>query len=162
MPDRDDNGLPILYLDMDEVLANFCGHPSLEFWDKTKRNPPEMYEAGFFESLQPLPGAISSVTRLINENEWDIHILTQPVAKSPVSYMEKANWICKHLPDLRDKIILTQNKGLLIGNVLVDDSIKWKQLFTGEFILFRRDLPPAIMWGYVLVELDKLLEEIKK
>ena len=162
MPDKDDNGLPILYIDMDETICDFCGHPSLALWDKTKRNPPEMYEEGFFDSLKPLPGAIYSMTKLINENEWDIHILTQPVAKSPVSYMEKANWICKHLPDLRDKIILTQNKGLLIGNVLVDDSIKWAQLFTGEFILFRRDILSEHMWRNVLRELKYIRKGIKK
>ena len=124
--------------------------------------PIPMYEEGFFDSLKPLPGAIYSMTKLINENEWDIHILTQPVAKSPVSYMEKANWICKHLPDLRDKIILTQNKGLLIGNVLVDDSIKWAQLFTGEFILFRRDILSEHMWRNVLRELKYIRKGIKK
>lgn len=151
---------PILYLDMDEVLADFCGHPSLEFWDKSKRNPPEMYEAGFFESLKPLAGAISAVTRLINEDQWDIYILTQPVAKSPVSYTEKANWICKHLPDLRDKIILTQNKGLCMGSVLVDDSIKWEKDFHGHFIFFKRDVPPVIMWAHVLVDLKRIREHI--
>ncbi len=150
---------PILYIDMDEVLADFCGHPSLEGWDKTKRNPPEMYEAGFFEQLRPFPGAISAITRLINEDEWDIYILTQPVAKSPVSYMEKANWICKHLPDLRDKLILTQNKGLHIGDVLVDDSEKWEKVFKGTFILFRRDLLPELMWRNVLRDLKYIMEK---
>jgi len=151
---------PILYFDMDEVLTNFCGHPSLEFWDKTKTNPPEMYEAGFFEQLKPFPGAISSVTQLINEDEWDIYILTQPVSKSPTSYMEKANWICKHLPDLKDKIIMTQNKGLNIGDVLVDDNEKWEKVFKGTFILFRRDLLPELMWRNVLRDLKYIKENM--
>lgn len=153
---------PILYVDMDEVLVNFCSHPSLKLWDRTQQNPPEMYEPGFFESLRPLPGAISSVTRLINENEWDIYILTQPVAKSPVSYMEKANWICKWLPDLRDKIILTQNKSLNIGDVLVDDNEKWGKVFAGKFILFKRNMPSVIMWSHVLRELKTFMYCHKK
>lgn len=152
---------PILYIDMDEVLCDFCGHPSLEQWDRTKRNPPEMYEPGFFESLKPFPGAIYSITKLLNEDEWDIYILTQPVAKSPVSYMEKANWICKWLPDLRDKLILTQNKGLHIGHVLVDDSEKWEKVFKGKFIHFRRDMLPEAMWRNVLRDLKYIMEGIK-
>lgn len=152
---------PILYIDMDEVLADFSGNQALEFWGRVKRNPPQMYEPGFFESLQPLPGAISSVTQLIQEDNWDIYILTQPVSKSPISYMEKANWILKWLPELRDKLIMTQNKALNIGDVLVDDSEKWEKVFTGTFIIFRRNVPSITMWPAVLRDLDYILESKK-
>ncbi|MCH7783636.1 hypothetical protein IID62_11285 [candidate division KSB1 bacterium] len=105
---KTENNKPILYIDMDEVLVDFTGHFALKHWDKTQRNPPAMYEKGFFESLQPLPGAISAVIKILNSNKFDVKILTQPVAKSPVSYTEKVNWLSKYLPDLAGDPIITK------------------------------------------------------
>ena len=144
---------PILYIDMDEVLCDFTGHYSLKHWDKTKRNPPAMYEPGFFEDLQPLSGAISSVIKILNSNKYDVYILTQPVAKSPISYTEKVNWVYKYLPDLGGKIIMTQDKSLIKGNFLIDDSEKWRS-FEGEFIHFKTDIHPLEMWNEILKILD--------
>lgn len=99
-----------------------------------------MYEPGFFEELKPMPGARTFVSKLLDAGFWDVHILTQPVALSPISYTEKATWVREHFPELITKITMTQNKFLLRGDVLIDDSEKWKD-FQGVFILFKpRDM----------------------
>lgn len=151
------NNKPILYIDMDEVLVDFTGHFALKHCDKAQINPPAMYEKGFFESLQPLPGAISAVVKILNSNKFDVKILTQPVAKSPVSYTEKVNWLYKYLPDLAGDPIMTQDKSLIKGDFLIDDNEKWGKphpvhgrVFEGILILFRIDIHPIAMWDKVL------------
>jgi len=140
-----------LMIDMDEVLANFSSSHRLADWDGSF-NPPAMYEKGFFEELEPLPGAIKAVIKLLNSNKFDIWILTQPVAKSSKSYAEKATWIWKHLSDLGDKIIMTQNKILVKGDILIDDSKKWKN-FEGTFMHFKPEVPSFLMWEEIVTRL---------
>lgn len=142
----------IIYCDMDEVLADFSGSKEL----KTLRyNPPEMYVPGFFLNLEVKAGARDVIHELIHEG-YDVHILTQPVAMSPISYTEKAQWILKHFPVLASKISMTQDKGLFKGAYLIDDNLKWKDPFEnngGKFIHFKLDELSENMWNSVYAQI---------
>lgn len=144
----------VLYIDMDEVLADFMAHPLVE--DHT-RHPTAMYEPGFFLNLEPVPGALVAVRKLHHSGLYDIHVLTQPLAESPVSYMEKAQWIWKWFPELGLKLNMTQDKGLFRGDYLIDDNAeKWKERFEstgGKFIHFRNWEDPKKMWDEIIEEL---------
>lgn len=142
---------PILFIDMDETIVDFLGSEALRSWDG-KRNPPQMYEPGFFRNLQPLTGAKSAMYALIQSEMFDIYILTKPVSKSPDSYKEKVEWIASHFPDLLDKVIMTQNKLLMKGDILVDDDRTWKD-FQGIFLHFNRNVESAIMWQKIVSKL---------
>ena len=135
--------LPVLYVDMDCVLTDFM--KDLKYY-----NEPAIYEPGFYEGLSPLPGALSSIRRLIESGKYNVHILTQPNYNSILSYSEKAAWMLKWIPELATKVTMTQNKGLMRGEYLLDDSIKWEPGFKGEFILFNRDADPREEWNRVL------------
>ncbi len=141
----------ILYLDMDEVLADFLAHPSIKTLD---RNPPSMYNPGFFRNLQPVPGALEAVRALMQSGRYDVQILTQPVAESPLSYLEKAQWIWMWIPELGHKINMGQDKSLFRGDFLIDDNAaKWRDSFEatgGRFIHFRTNIPPKEMWREIL------------
>lgn len=128
---------PILYLDMDEVLVNFESSTRIPLEEKKQYNHPRMYDYGFFLELTPVPGAIEFVEFILKEEYWDVYILTQPVTNSPSSYAEKAAWVARYLPALKGKIIMTQDKSLHYGHVLVDDNPKW-ETFQGKFFLFNK------------------------
>lgn len=135
----------LVYLDMDGVLADFCAGLTHLIHD-----PAEMYSPGFFLSLPPIPGALQAVRELLKRG-YDVHILTQPVANSPISYTEKAQWICMWLPELKNKITMTQDKGLCVGDFLVDDNKeKWESIFKGKFIHFDPSKNSEEEWEKVL------------
>lgn len=144
----------IVFIDMDDTIADFVGHPVFKGEKPCDLTIHHMYEPGFFENLEPIQGAHSGVRRLIRAG-FDVHILTQPVAESAHSYSEKVKWIGKHFPELINKISMTQDKGLFKGDFLVDDNaVKWKDKFEtngGKFIWFRHDIPDY--WGSVVAQI---------
>lgn len=145
----------ILLIDMDETLCDFSGSPDLRAWQEKKRNPSAMFEVGFFRHLVPLPGAIAGVMELLSSNLYDIYVLSQPVAKSPHSYSEKVEWILTYLPDLRDKIILCQDKYMVKGDILIDDDKSRWGKFDGKFVHFNRDKHPFSQWQSIVESLLK-------
>ena len=144
----------ILLLDMDQVLVDFYSHPTLKI-PKDSINHPSIYKKGYFAKLKPIPNALNCVRELIHCGKYDIYICTQPLATSPHSFGEKADWIKRYLPELEHKIIMTCNKNLVKGDILIDDSIKWKD-FGGKFIHFNykeKDFSPFLRWLQVIKEL---------
>ena len=128
-------GKKILYIDMDDTIADFTGSSVFDSgFDVAK-----MYEPGFFLDLRPVDGALVAVRALIRLG-FDVQILSQPVAESAHSYIEKVQWIGLYFPELISKINLTQDKGLFKGHYLVDDNLpKWQAKFEangGKFIHF--------------------------
>lgn len=125
----------VVYLDMDGVLVDFHSHPTMEV-PRDAYNHPNIYKKGYFKNLKPIPGALHAVQTILDEMpEVDLHILTKGLSESPDCYKEKMEWILNHLPVLHDKVIITCDKTLAIGDVLVDDSLTWKG-FPGRLIHF--------------------------
>lgn len=148
-----------ILVDMDEVLVNFYEHPNPLLNIKMKRpieytkvGPPEMYIEGFFKDLKPLEGALVGINLLI-EMGYNVYICTKPVATSPYSYSEKVLWVKKWLPHLVDRIVMTQNKGLIRADYLIDDYTKNIRAFEeqgGVGYLFRREIPSDVMWDEII------------
>ncbi len=94
-----------VYIDMDHTFCDF--ENALGFWKKRalteieKRYPWSM--RGFFESLLPMPGALDFW------NKWS-------------DVAEKAEWVFKYLGEEGvKKLIISPQKDLLIGDILIDD-----------------------------------------
>lgn len=125
----------ILYVDMDDVIADF--YSAAKDQDENVQEYL-MWTPGFFGKLKPTEGSQWAVAQL--EKRYDVYILSQPLAGHAESYSDKAEWINKHFPSLYNKLILTQDKGLNIGDILIDDNkLKWKEKFEkngGTFIHF--------------------------
>lgn len=137
----------IVFIDLDDTIADFSGSPLLP--DGYPFDVHAMYEPGFFLSLKVIPGALSAVREIIRMG-YDVHILSQPVAESSHSYSEKVQWVGLHFPELITKINLTQYKGLFKGDYLIDDNKeKWKDKFEangGKFVWFQygRQYPESL------------------
>tara|TARA_Y100001960_G_C14784285_1_gene890617 strand:+ start:38410 stop:38892 length:483 start_codon:yes stop_codon:yes gene_type:complete len=140
----------IIYIDMDEVLADF--YKSYE--QKIESNPYIKFpqaEYGFFANLEPIENSIESVKELINCSLFDVYILTAPSVQNPLCYTEKRVWIEKYFGlEFCHKIIISPNKGLNKGDYLIDDndSGKGQEYFEGKLIHFGSSTFPD--WKSVL------------
>lgn len=146
----------ILYLDMDDTLADFCGHFKDSPVDTSK-----MYNEGFFRDLKPVAGALAGVRKLAALG-YELHILTQPVAESAYCYMEKMQWIGMWFPELISKLHMVQDKGLMRGHYLIDDNaVKWRKKFEsggGHFIHFEytknNDAKNRVAWDSIITIME--------
>lgn len=77
----------------------------------------------------------------VNElrEKFDLYVLSAPSPRNVHSYSEKRQWIERHFDyELAKRLILSPNKGLLKGDVLIDDQPngKGQEWFEGQLILF--------------------------
>jgi 5'(3')-deoxyribonucleotidase len=123
---------------MDDVLCDFnsayardlAANPGIKF-------PQSQY--GFFERLAPIEGSILCVNALIKSEKYIPYVLTAPSTRNPFSYTEKRVWIEKHFGySFVDRLIICSNKGLLKGDILIDDNVsgKGQEKFEGKLIHF--------------------------
>ncbi|XP_069761690.1 5'(3')-deoxyribonucleotidase, mitochondrial-like isoform X2 [Narcine bancroftii] len=137
-------------LDMDGVLADFEGgflrkykdtypaEPCVEladrrgFWvsaqygqlqaDLCEKAISIWESKNFFIELDPLPGAVEAVKEMANMKNTDVFICTSPIKKYDHCPFEKYAWVEKHLgKEFLELMVLTRDKTLILGNVLIDD-----------------------------------------
>ena len=107
-----------------------CAYPGLE-----KRQILElMYEPGFWDTVEPVPGAADALKYLMDEGH-QVYIVTATEFENVPAKMERV--LFRYFPFLsRDQVIITGNKQMISGDVLIDDGIH--NLEGGEYrkILF--------------------------
>jgi len=127
----------VLYVDMDNVLANFSSAISrlqervvLEYKGRLDDVP------GIFALMDPVPGAIESYKELADR--FDAYVLSTSPWENPSAWSDKLIWVKKHLGSVAYKrLILTHHKDLSSGHFLIDDRTKnGADRFAGELILF--------------------------
>lgn len=158
---------PIILLDQDGPLANFdkafldicaqegillhkgeTGHdnPCVKhrflsdcIVDKAERARARSFveEQYWFESLEPTEGAIEGAQALAEVA--DVWICTKPLESNQTCRDEKAAWVRHHLgKEWESKLIITPNKGMVHGDILLDDAIKlaWMPYATWTPVVF--------------------------
>lgn len=107
--------------DIDFKRSQFTHHDfgkCLPIEDKIWRH---VNEDGWFDRLQPIPGAISGLAQLYDSGA-QIVIATSPT-RNASSAKEKKEWLAKHAPFLKPRnTMIGALKHLLKGDFLIDDS----------------------------------------
>lgn len=141
----------ILHIDMDGVTCEFMTEiinkfPSIcETDDKTRESIIDYFlevNPRYFGTLEPIPGAIDAIHYL--SDYFEIYFLTTPARNCAHSYMDKKLWLDQHIFDHKKisdkKLIMTHNKGLLMGDYLIDDRIaNGVAEFQGKHLHFGED-----------------------
>ena len=126
---------PVLGIDLDGPCSAYDWYR-----DKELAKGRSMYhicrDLDAFKDLPVVDGAIESVTKL--DKYFEIYFVSTPMHCQPQSYTDKYVWLLKHFGKIaKKKLILTHNKGLFIGDYLVDDRYaNGVEDFKGEHILF--------------------------
>lgn len=138
-----------IYIDMDDVICDFKGAYEIYRREFPNIEYPQSI-AGFFENLKPIKDAIEVVSELRNSDNYNIYILTAPSTRNPLSYTEKRIWVENYFDyDLTKRLIICPNKGLLKGDLLIDDNIEGKgqEDFEGLVIHFGTENIPS--WKHI-------------
>ena len=107
-----------VFVDMDGVLVDFDAYKTARglTGEEVKRQP------GAYLEMPAIPGALAAVRSLIGMG-FEVWIATKPPTGVPYAYSDKAAWVIRELPELKRRIIITHDKGLLGGphDYLCDD-----------------------------------------
>ncbi len=112
---------PIVYIDMDGVLADFDKRKK-ELESQGIKGHSIFKHADAYKDLEPIEGAISAWNAL--QKDFETYVLSTPAWSNPDSWSEKRKWVEKFLgKSATKKLILSHNKGILKGDFLIDDRI---------------------------------------
>lgn len=76
----------------------------------------------FFLELEPLPGGVEAVKEMAKMDNTDVFICTSPIKHYTHCPFEKFAWVEKHFGhDFVEQVILTSDKTLISGDILIDD-----------------------------------------
>lgn len=189
---------PVLLLDMDGPLADFdaqcweacherellidIGRPEDQsfryFTDHviSKQHRAELRrlieQPGWFRNLPPVAGAIEGTQDLIRMG-FDIWVCTKPLETNPRCRDDKAAWLREYLPELEHKLIITPDKSMVRGAILLDDAPKlgwiqrseWRPVifpahFNGRGSIWQRY--PRWGWGMDPEILHRLMGEVSR
>lgn len=107
-----------IFIDMDGVLVDFDAIKRAlnKTGDEVKIIP------GIYRQMHPFDGALEGAKNLMGAR-YDVFIATKPPTGYPEAYADKVSWVLQYLPELKRKIIITHDKGLLgdEGDILIDD-----------------------------------------
>jgi 5'-nucleotidase len=170
----------IILLDQDNVLADFeagfrqawiACHPEIPPVEEAERKsfqvredyPSDLRPAvdailqsrGFYRNLPLMRGARQAVTDLLAEG-FDIYICTSPLTQYQNCVLEKYEWVEEYLgSEFTKRVILTRDKTLVRGDVLIDDkpviggisTPQWRHVLFDQ--PYNRHLPgPRIHWEH--------------
>lgn len=155
----------IILVDMDGVLADFeAGF--LKIWKRRFPHHPQTLEKrktfrladslpnglnqdirsvlsspGFFANLKPIPRAKEALEKM-QKLGHEVLICTSPISEYENCVLGKYRWVAKNLGfDWTKKVIMTKDKTLIFGNILIDDKPEYKGMRKPAWIHALFDAP---------------------
>lgn len=145
-----------ILIDMDDTLENLCEVwvnqlsalfgvgvtvDDIHQWDMTKAfpmlNKQEIYwplrSEALWENVKPLPGAVEAVKNLKADGHRVV-IVTAATADSAGPKLKRC--LFKYFPVKMEDVIIANQKGLIQGDVMIDDGPHNLLEFSGERVLF--------------------------
>lgn len=114
---------PILFIDMDNVLADFGGYVENNLNEEIKQSAKDLDEIpGIFAQFPIVEGAKEALKDL--KEEYELFILSTSPWNNPTALQDKQNWLKLHFGDMFHKhVIFTHHKNMCIqpNAWLVDD-----------------------------------------
>lgn len=156
-----------LLIDQDGVLADFMGHvynvveqetgakychaDTTDYWFGNivhKKLFTEIIDReGTYRHLDVITGAVRAVNRL--RERYDVRVCSAPPKHSKTAEDEKREWLAEHFDqDFAEQAIITRDKHLVIGRLLVEDNPMIDRNANWQPIMF--DQP----WNRHVVDLD--------
>lgn len=128
--------VPRIFIDMDGVIVDFDAYKA-----KTRLTGDEVKSfPGAYLVMEPIPGALEAVRNLIGKG-YEVWIATKPPTGVAFAYADKAAWVFKHLPELKRRLVITHDKGMLgcKEDFLIDDRPHKANCehFSGTLIAFK-------------------------
>lgn len=130
---------------LNERFGTSCTREDMHQWDVEKtftgHSREEVYsplsEPGFWKGVKPMPGAVEAVQQLLSEG-IEVYVVTTSYYKMLEEKMEDV--LFKYFPCLKwGNVVVTSNKSLINGDILIDDGIH--NLRSGAFIKVLFDAP---------------------
>ncbi|XP_041671426.1 5'(3')-deoxyribonucleotidase, mitochondrial-like [Cheilinus undulatus] len=77
----------------------------------------------FFKELDPLPGGVEAIKEMARMDDTEVFICTSPIKNFKYCPYEKYAWVEKYFGhDFLERVILTRDKTLITGDILIDDN----------------------------------------
>jgi len=141
----------IVYIDLDDTICNYRKrYEELRIRERTTY-PQSL--PNFYAFMEPIDGAIDAVQEI--HMLHSMYILTAPSPYNLHTYSGKAQWVEEYLGfEILKRLIICPNKGLLKGDILIDDRISGygQEYFKGRLIKFDH-------WITILNELKTIATE---
>ena len=161
-----------LYIDIDEVIAKFleelCSEYNYKYNKRIKISDIKTWllntymdgdkafeiinSSGFFGSLEPIEGSIETIKKLVNDDRYEVFIISSP--SNEHSVFEKYKWIMGYLPFFDvNNLILVGNKGELLSrldsdnSLLFDDCPEYIRKFNGVSVVMNREYNRELIVG---------------
>lgn len=106
-------------------------------------------QPGFYLNFPPIEGAVEVVQEIARR--YRVYLCSSPQLTNPTCASDKLAWVDQHLgADWCNKLILTGDKSLVVGELLIDD----KPHIRTSFEPFWQQLLFDNGWGYCPIETD--------
>jgi 5'(3')-deoxyribonucleotidase len=166
----------IVYVDMDGVIVDlltpWLAQYNEDFRDSVKPEDIKEWDTskfvkcgklifnyldheGIWFNAPPYPGAIEMLKKWHDQGH-ELYLATTPW-HSKYCLIEKVLWVNKHLPFLGcERLIFTHNKGLLRGDILIDDKPENLTGFRGARVLHEKSWSVARKLGKTISPNERL------
>lgn len=97
-------------------------------------NRKMVYSAGFFRTLEVMPGAVEAVKKLMDD--YEVYIVSA-ATEFPLSLFEKIEWLKEHFPFIGWRnIVLCGDKSIINTDYMIDDHTKNLDFTKAKTIMF--------------------------